>query len=286
MIVLNKVGPGSRVVIRRSGDVIPKLDRVIAPTEASLPPEGTWVWDGPAATAAHIKTMGVTSATTTAKLHYFLKTLEIPGAGPATASALVEAGITGPAALWAASVEKLCQVLGPKTGASLHANLRTALANVSEATLMVASSTMPRGVGETKLSSLFAACENPNNWSALSAPAGWTSDSFSAFMKEFPTYVAWRKELSWIPYPIPTKVLTVKECGGQVICMTGFRDKELEESATKQGHSFVPSFTGKVTILLVPDGPVKESEKIKAARSKGTAILSRSQFMAQYLFAA
>ena len=277
MIVLNKVGPGSRVVIRRSGDVIPKLDRVLVATEASLPPEDTWMWDGPAATAVHIKTLG---EPTTAKLHYFLKTLGIPGAGPATASALVEAGITGPAGLWAASAETLSKALGPKTGASLHANLRTALAKVSEATLMVASSAMPRGVGETKLTSLFAACENPNNWATLSAPAGWTADSFGAFLKEFPNYVAWRKELSWIPYPIlrtpPAKPT------GEVICMTGFRDKMLEEYATKRGHTFVPSFTGKVTILLVPDGPIKESEKVKAARTKGTKILTRTQFM-QYL---
>lgn len=280
MIVLNRVGPGSRVVIRRSGDVIPKLDRVLVPTEASLPPEGTWVWDGPAATAAHIKTLG---EPTTAKLHYFLKTLDIPGAGPATAMVLVDTGITGPAALWAASAERLSKVLGPKTGASLHANLRTALAKVSEATLMVASSTMPRGVGETKLTSLFAVCENPNNWSTLSPPAGWTADSFSAFLKEFPTYLAWRKELSWIPYPILRAAPAPAPATGEIICMTSFRDKALEESATKLGHSFVPSFTGKVTILLVPDGPVKESEKVKAARAKGTKILSRSQFMSQYL---
>ena len=282
MIVLNKVGPGSRVVIRRSGDVIPKLDRVLVPTEASLPPEDTWVWDGPATTAAHIKTLG---EPTIAKLHYFLKTLDIPGAGPATAMSLVEAGITNPAALWAASADSLSKALGPKTGASLHTNLRTALAKVSEATLMVASSTMPRGVGETKLTSLFAACENPNNWSTLSPPAGWTADSFGTFLKEFPTYLAWRKQLSWIPYPIllTTPVTSATAVTGEVICMTGFRDKALEESATKRGHAFVPTFTGKVTILLVPDGPIKESEKVKAARAKGTKIMARAQFMAQYL---
>ena len=145
---------------------------------------------------------------------------------------------------------------------------------------MVASSTMPRGVGETKLTSLFAACENPNNWATLSAPAGWTADSFAAFLKEFPTYVAWRKELSWIPYPILRTPPAAKT--GEVICMTGFRDKMLEEYATKRGHTLVPSFTGRVTLLLVPDGPIKESEKVKAARAKGTKILTRDQFM-QYL---
>jgi hypothetical protein len=65
--------------------------------------------------------------------------------------------------------------------------------------------------------------------------------------------------------------------------MTGFRDKNLEESAVQRGHAFSPTFTGKVTILLVPDGPVKESEKVKGARARGVKIIPRSEFVAQYL---
>jgi NAD-dependent DNA ligase len=277
MIEQHKVGPGAKIMIRRSGDVIPKLDKVLVAAVASFPPDGTWEWSGD----AHIKSSGHTTALTVAKLHYFLKTLEIPGAGPATAAALVEAGITGPAKLWAATADTLSKALGPKTGASLHANLRTALAGASEATLMHASSMMPRGVGDTKLASLFAAEADPRKW--LNPTAGWTADSFQAFMKELPAYVAWRtKEISWIPYPI-LQVSSKPKPSTEVICMTGFRDKALEEKGAQKGYSFVPTLTGKVTILLVPDGEVKDSEKVKTARAKGIKILSRSSFTQQYL---
>ena len=60
-------------------------------------------------------------------------------------------------------------------------------------------------------------------------------------------------------------------------------NQDLEVKAEVKGHKLVSVFTGKVTILLVPDGTVKESEKVKAARAKGTPILTRSQFVAQYL---
>ena len=282
MIVANKVGPGAKIMIRRSGDVIPKLDRVLVATEASLPPEGTWIWDDG---QAHIKAVGVTDAMISTKLYYFLKTLDIPGAGPATATGLIKAGITGPATLWAASIETLSSCLGPKTGANLYANLRAALSKVSELTLMVASSMMPRGVGNTKLGSLFGLEADPRKWSALAPPAGWTADSFGEFLKELPCYVAWRsKELPWIPYPILTApVIVTIGPKAQVVCMTSFRDKDLETSAVKRGHTFVPSLTGKVTILLVPDGPLKDSEKVKAARAKSTPILTRSEFVRQYL---
>jgi DNA ligase (NAD+) len=287
MIATNKLGPGSKIVIRRSGDVIPKLDRVLVATVASLPPEGTWVWDESGVTEgapANIKSVGVTVAMTSAKLHYFLKTLDIPGAGPATATALVAAGITNPASLWSATTSRLSEVLGPKTGAALYANLRTILAKVDEMSLMHASSTMPRGVGDTKLASLFAAEADPRKWAGLATPTGWTTESFHNFLVEFPKYEAWRAQLNWIPYPIlKVTPIAAKIVTGQTICMTGFRDKALEDTASNRGHAFVPNLTGKVTLLLVPDGPVKESEKVVKARATGTPIMSRSAFVSQYL---
>jgi NAD-dependent DNA ligase len=284
MIHTYGVGPGAKIVIRRSGDVIPKLDKVITSTTPSFPPDGTWVWCGDEQTAVHAKSVGVTAAIVTAKLHHFLKTLEIPGVGPATALALVEAGITGPAALWATAPTKLSDILGPKTGASLYTNLRTVLNTVDEITLMQASSAMPRGIGDSKLKNLFAMEIDPRKWGALSTPTGWTTDSLTGFLTEFSAYTSWRlKEVSWIPYPILSVPKAAVPITGETICITGFRDKDIEVNASVKGHTFVPNLTGKVTLLLVPDGPVKESEKVLKARARNIRILSRSDFIAQYL---
>lgn len=280
MIVSNNIGPGAKIVIIRSGDVIPKMARVVQATTASLP-SGAWIWDGPETTAVHIKAVGMNNEGLSAKLYYFLKTLEIPGAGPAAAVSLVEAGLTGPAAIWGATSETLSKILGPKSGANLHQNLRKAFTQIDENTLMIASSLMPRGVGDTKLTSLFSAEHDPRKWGTLSPPAGWTSDSFSSFLKEYPTYIGWRtKEIHWVSYPILKKQTTAPLVtpGGEVICMTGFRSKSLEEEACKNGHTVVPNITGKVTLLLIPDEDFAESEKVKTARARGIKIMKRSEF--------
>jgi hypothetical protein len=65
--------------------------------------------------------------------------------------------------------------------------------------------------------------------------------------------------------------------------MTGFRDKELEAESARRGHTFVSNVTKKTTLLLVPDGEVKESEKVKAAKTYGIRCLGRSAFIQQYL---
>lgn len=276
-VVHNKLGPGSTVVIRRSGDVIPTLDRVLVGTGAHLPEGG--VWDS---TQTHLKMSADTAALTIAKLHHFLKTLKVPGAGPATAAALVDASILGPADVWAATATQLSGILGPKTGATLYESLRAL--KPTEIDLMVASSLMPRGVGETKLTSLHTINPDCRAWPAIPLAPGWTAESLKVFKETLSAYRAWRQtETAWIPYPVlPSGTVTATAPTKGSICFTGFRDKDLEAIATAKGYAVASVLTGRTTILAIPDGPVKESEKVKTARDKGIRMLSRAELV-QYL---
>jgi DNA ligase (NAD+) len=274
-IVHNRLGPGAKIVIRRSGDVIPTIDRVLIGVEPQLP-TGAWEW----VDEVHIRTLGSSPALVAAKLHHFLKSLDIPGSGPATAAALVEAGLNTPKPLLKTVAARLSEILGPKTGQTFHTGLHAAIKKASEQDLMIASSTMPRGVGETKLKAIFALEPDIRRWNTNLKPVGWSALAFEEFMKELPAYVTWRTtELASVAYPILKKVEPSKEIH---ICFTGFRDKALEELITPLGF-VVGSLTSKTTTLVVPDGAVKETDKVKVAREKGIAVQTRSAFVAQYL---
>jgi NAD-dependent DNA ligase len=286
MIFDSKLGPGASIVIRRSGDVIPKLDKVIIPAEEpSFPPEGTWEWIGPAATAVNIRILSGGARLHTAKLHHFFKTLDIPGAGPATAEALVGAGLTTIKAVWDSSSDALSKILGPKTGASLYANLRTALKVPQEYVLMIASSLMPRAVGETKLKALFALETDPRKWTTALKPAGWSSDSLETFLGALPTYLKWREtELGFAGAAAAAAAAAAAE--GQpalLYCTSGFRDKALELKAVLYGLQFSENLTANVSFLVVPDGPVKDSTKVRAAAAKKIPVMQRTAFVQQYL---
>lgn len=279
------LGPGARIVIRRSGDVIPTIDRIVsAAKEPQMPLKGSYEW----ASDVHIKQIGESKEQVAAKLQHFLKTLEIPGAGPATAVALVEGGIPSPKKLLLASPETLGSLLGPKTGATLYKSLRAALAAASELQLMIASSTLPRGVGESKLKILFEAEPDPKRWTLESRP-GWTEASLAAFLEQLSAYFKWREEELGASYgggpkpPVKPVAPVASPTKREVFCMTGFRDKALEASLIAAGHTVSATLTGKVTVLLVPDGERKESEKVKAAAAKGIPILSASVAKAKYL---
>ena len=285
MIFDSKLGPGATIVIRRSGDVIPKLDKVIIPAAAaSFPPEGTWEWIGSAATAINIRILSGGAKLHTAKLLHFFKTLDIPGAGPATAEALVAAGLTTVKAVWDSPVDALSKILGPKTGASLYANLRTALKAPQEYVLMIASSLMPRAVGETKLKALFALETDPRKWTTALKPAGWSSDSLETFLGVLPVYLAWRDtELGFAGAGTSGARPLEPQQPQKLYCTSGFRDKALEQKAVVHGFKFSESLTANVSVLVVPDGPVKESTKVAAAAAKKIPVMQRTAFVQQYL---
>ena len=294
-IVDKGLGAGATIRIRRSGDVIPTLDAVLTPAVAPGLPnaDGTWQWASNDPTATHIVAAAETDTQVATQLQHFFKVIGIAAMGPSNCESLVKANIKGPASLWAASESDLRTTLGPKTGATLYSRIRDVLrvgSPITELVLMLASCTLPRGVGETKLKALFEVNPDPQTWRAItSAPAGWTADSLSTFQAAFGVYEAWRKrELHWLPYPLgaPTAVGTATAATTTgTICFTGFREKDLEAKAAAKGFQVAATLSGKVTILIIPDPPKEAgAEKVAKAKALGSVeILRRSEFVQKYL---
>jgi DNA ligase (NAD+) len=287
-VVDRALGPGARVKIRRSGDVIPTLDSVLFPAESpALPPDpASWAWAQDPATATHIVSKKLGAEQTTSQLLHFAKAHDIAGLGPANCKLLVKAAIDGPAALWKATVATLGALLGPKTGESVHTSLRARMAAAKELDFMLSSCVLPRGVGESKLKAVFGMYPDPRGWAtAADPPSGWTLDSFREFQQEYPKYERWRTtEIFWIPYPI-----LVTGCDGPVtpsvrLCFTGFRDKELEQAAQQRGFEIATTVTQSLGVLVTPDGDTSNSEKVKKAAKYGSVeILTRSEFVNKYM---
>lgn len=289
-IVDKVLGPGALIKIRRSGDVIPTLDSVLVPALLpSLPsPTLDWKWNGPPETATHLQVTNVSDQQCATQLYHFAKTLDIQGLGPASATALIEAGIKGPGALWKASEDTLCKTLGPKSGKTLYANLRTLQVSPSltELTLILASNQIPRGTGESKLSSLFKNVPDPRHWTSTTIiPAGWTEDTFSNFKACFKDYEEWRtSEMYWIPYPILENNTPTPNVSKGIVCFTGFRDKDLETRLKTAGFNITPTLTASTSILVTADDATNDSAKVvKARATKSIEVITRTSFINKYL---
>ncbi len=296
-LIDKKLAVGTKIRIRRSGDVIPCLDAVLEESKQTVlsgfPQEGTYEWVGPSDTAAHIQLKGnVSQELLESRLEHFVKTLEIDGMGPGLVKKCVEGGITTPAELCRCTETKLQDIIGKKSGTSCFKQLQSKLTNINEMTLMIASSCMPRGIGERKLEPLFKAESDPRKWSAyFSVPRdidGWSYDALAAFGKAYSTYEGWRqKEFTLLPYPIHTKVVEKPAIALKgTYCCTGFRDTALEKMAAEKGWEASVTLTKKITALVILDTEnpeTVEGTKAEKARSSGIPIYRKSDFVKKFL---
>ena len=282
-VVENKLAPGARIVIRRSGDVIPAVDHVVTGGAAPKMPEGkegqAWKWDANATHLVQIAGTVVSTEVLKAQLVHFAKTMEIVGMGPGVVAKLVDAGVDSVRKLF--GTKDLVRILGKTLGPKIEAELEAITGRATEIQLMVASSRMPRLIGDTKLKVLFELKADPRQWNTLPAPQGWSADKLAELMAALPAYEAWRRsETPHIPYPILPAAVPLAPAplvAKGTVCFTGVRSKELEAELEAAGWKIVSSVSGKLGVLIVADTDgADSSEKAKKARDLGVRILKIS----------
>jgi DNA ligase (NAD+) len=278
-----RVGVGARIIVRRSGDVIPTLDSVLEGVEPSMPP-GAWAWD-----ANHVHAVvskeGNASVAEKALLHAF-QTLGVEGIGPGLVANLVKVGIHTFPALLAADQAVLRDALGPGRAVTTKELLNKKIAEASMSGLMVASNLLPRGVGERKLKPLFAKDPLPRRWNVFSGDVeGWSKETLEGLFAVLPAVLAWCESIK----PGSTSAnaeaksdananANAKAEPGKPVVFTGCRPTPpLFEKMTRSGWAMADSLTKKTQLLVHADKTT--SAKIQKAKADGIPILSLSEFM-------
>jgi DNA ligase (NAD+) len=291
----NKVGPGAKIEVRRAGDVIPQIVavHVPAPGGPAMPAAFIWDGDGVAATAVHIKPAGSehAAAEDCIKITHALAILGAENVGPGVVARLYAAGFTTVGAIFAGSQVDFAKVDGyhGRMAERIWTGLRAGQATWTQLKFMVASSTMPRGVGHSKLETLFTINPNPASWSIAefqtAKPAGLSQATIQAIVAAVPDYLAWLSTnipsvASAVAVAAVPILKGVAVADAMTVVLTGFRDKELEAHLKAAGHIVADSVTKKVTHLVHPDGPTPTTGKAAKAQEYGAAVLSLSAFKA------
>ena len=300
LIFKNKIGPGARIVVRRSGDVIPTLDSVlsVATAGSASMPSVAWAWDSGNTHAMVSLTEGEQDS-----ILHALQTLGIDSVGPGLADKLTEAGFTTMRKLWDASAAKLSEAIGPGRGPALYENLRSCVAKAKQVQFLIASNLLPRGVGERKLRLLYAKEADARRWvcKEMEGVSGWSEDTLAALFKVLPAALAWSKKsfgvdelyLTKPAAPLASSASSSSASSAssassssaqqqqqtKFVVFTGVRDKVLEGILGAHGWGVEPSVTKKTTVLVIADGDdVKESGKVKKAQAAGIRIMRISEF--------
>jgi NAD-dependent DNA ligase len=301
----NEIGPGAVIEIRRAGDTIPQIVSVHQPSPSgpSMPAQFEWVprTDATGIPPVHIRPVEGAGADELARvrLTHALRELGAENVGPGLIQRLYNAGFTTVGDVYNASVQdfqNLVEGCKGKMAQRIWDGLRAGKSEWKEINFLIASNTMPRGIGHRKLQPLLSIEPNPLHWTIATftpPPPGLSSKSIAEIIEAIPFYEHWRFNNINAPLPsppalppaslpsasLPPTAKTDTAGPRYTVVLTGFRDKMLESALEAAGHTVSSSVSKKTTHVVYPDGPQPSSTKITKAEEIGSvAILPLSEF--------
>ncbi len=153
-VVDNKLGPGAVIELIRSGDVIPKIVKVLKPAtsgEAQMPdPDIEYEWS---TTGVDIITTTETDDQTIKELTHFFKKLNIPNLNEPTVKKMLAVGIDSIEQILKIKKSDLVEIdgFGQKMVDKIYTNISNRIQTLTMLDLMVASNVFGHGLGERKL---------------------------------------------------------------------------------------------------------------------------------------
>lgn len=278
-----KIGPGSRLLITRSGDVIPYIMRALTPSSSNEGrfPDVDFTWVG-----KDIKIVGDTSEQGMKQLEFFFETLSVKGIRAGTVKRLYDNGITD-----VKMFLDLTEDSSPlKTKWKMVKDAIDTIKGAPCIKLMHASNSFGQGFGERRLLAIYDSIpsildkhKRPTleELNAVEGVSNITAQKFVIGLDKF-----W-KFIEYTGLDCNTKIDAPK--GGitnvfkyQVIVFTGFRNKAWEDIVCNGGGSIGKVVTNKTT-LLVAKNVSKKSGKIDDAVSKGVRVISMEQFDMEFI---
>jgi len=291
-IETNTIGPGSRIVIIRSGDVIPHVVRILSKSatgKPSFPENCKFKWND-----THVDIVLEDSSSTedviVKRMTYFAKTLDMKGVGEGIVQRLYTNGITSIKKLLNVSTEELLKMEGfqKKSAEKVVNEIKEAVGKADCLTFMDASNLFGRAIGEKKLKLIVSKFPkilegiSPKE-SELSSVDGIGPLTAKQFLDGLPAFFEFMKDIGILCNKVTTVVAPNKpSLSNLTVVFTGMRDKNLEtEIESRQGK--IGSSVSKKTTVVVAKDPSDESGKVKTAKELGVEVLDFESFKKKYM---
>lgn len=278
-----KIGPGAKVKITRSGDVIPFILEVVEPAAEPQLPDDDFIWTS---TGVDIIVADAANNATVKfeRLNDFFASIDVPHLGEGNLKQMFDMGFETPESIINLTLEDIQSLVGSRPiGKKIFDNMRSKFTNIPLYVLMGSHSAFGRGVGVRKMKKLWDAfagdmsrcakvvdiiqVEGFEHKTASKIAAGY--DNFQEFLGKISKFV------TLAAYEAPkTGALS-----GKTFVFTGFRNAELEKKILEIGGKMGGSVSGKTSYLVTAE-PNSTSTKAVKAREIGVAVISVDELKA------
>lgn len=289
------IGPGSRIVIIRSGDVIPHVVRILTKSASGTPsfPDAKtfpWKWNE---THVDIVLVDKSSAKEVIirQMEHFASSLGIKGVGKGVIERFYENNITSVKKLIEVDVDTIVKMEGfqKKSAEKIVKEIRDTVQRSECLDFMVASNIFGRAIAEKKLKLILekfpSILDNKSpTEEQLSSIDGIGPITAKQCIDALPLFFEFMKDIG-----IPCKQTVLKPVESKKsslahlqVVFTGVRDKELEEEIEARGGKVSTSVSKKVSVVIAKN-PDEETGKVKAAKELDIKVVSLEQFKKDYM---
>jgi DNA ligase (NAD+) len=297
----NEIGPGARIEIIRSGEVIPRIMEVLVPCpNGPSMPNIPYRWDDEVTTdekgeEIHVDVFALNpgSEINVKILMHFMKTMKVKHVSEQTIRKMVEHGWTNVEKILNASKEEILELPGfkDKLVERTYTNLHEAMKDVDISTIMAASNAFGFGVGvkrmklmnkeypelyreygEYDVDDLLNRIQKVEGFSGVMANKIVDGlPKFTIFMRKIEKHVTIKKE---------EKKERKKNLEGMKVVCSGFRgifDEEIEA----RGGKVTTSISKSTNILIIKE--MSNSSKVQKAVDLGIRVYTIEEFREKYI---
>lgn len=292
------IAKGAKILVTRSGGVIPKILSTIEEAPAyeqeemwdalSLCPhcgEPTkWSENGIELYCVNPECNGIKLA----KIVFFYAVTEVEGMKEATIAKIFNAGFTNIPAILNITEDQLMKIekFGKALTGQVLKNNRKIMAGMDMATLMHASNCF-KNIGKVKAQKILDEMSDEERDSFYQWKNMWrTNESMSKTQKDFVSGIEsffdfLKKTGIHVLPPEKKHENTLGKCVGMSVCFSGIRNAELEEKIINEGGKITGGVSKNTTLLIVKDLETS-STKITKAQILNIPIIAIDKFQSSF----
>jgi NAD-dependent DNA ligase len=295
-IVDNKIGPGAKIVVTRSGDVIPAITEIVEPAEKPGMPSIPFKWTDSGCDILVSNSSGRDDIAIK-QLEFFFSKVKVKGLSSGLIKKLYEAGFDDLGKILGMSKHQLLDVDGfkDKLASNIVDGIKDAMKDVEEIVLMEASNAFGRGMGGKRLTLIINAFPQiltddkyypqKDDLIELNGIEQKTASQFLDGLKAWRSYKAkyklkprtknQREETTGVQVQVPQ---TFKDV---TFVFTGFRNKALEATIVERGGKVNQTISKNVDVVITKDND-SSSTKVQKAKELGLEVVSLDAFLKAY----
>lgn len=286
----NKIAVGSQILLIRSGDIIPRVHKIIQSSEKGQMPTIPWHWNETHVDA--VSDLLDDPNILQKQIEFFFKTLDIKGVGPGNIKKLINGGFNSVSKILTISTNELLEIDGikEKTAKKIFDNINKVVSSASLAMIASASNIFGRGMGPIIIKNILDEYPDIFKRDDIDIELVAMVDNVSKkraklFVSHIPAFIEFMKEANLMDKfqeQGDTAVDKTNPLYGKRIVMTGPKDKSLKDELITLGVKIGSSVNSKTFAVIIESMDIINN-KTEAAIKDKIPILTYGEFRKQYL---